>query len=73
MINDNNVEKSVMCNMCLPVLKIVQKRFNLYMGMHAAEFNVLIDIPEYVSTIIDDQITASLSNHIHNDMTDENH
>ena len=59
------------------VQTILQKRFNLYMGphkiIHAAEFNLLINIPEYVSTIIDDQITANLASHIHNDMIDENH
>jgi len=57
-MNDNNVDKSVMCNVCHPVMRILQKRFNLYMGphkiIHAAEFNVLFDITNCVATITDD-------------------
>jgi hypothetical protein len=82
MINTDDVGKSVGSNVYLPVTKILNECVhsivlnNLPSSiMHAAEFNVLFDITNYVATITDDvhKITANLASHIHNDMTDENH
>jgi len=82
MINTDDVGKSVVSNVYLPVVKILNEcAHSIVLNnlpsniMHAAEFNVLFDITNCVATITDDvhKITANLTSHIHNDMTDENH
>jgi len=82
MINTDDVGKSVVSNVYLPVVKILNEcAYSIVLNnlpsniMHAAEFNVLFDITNCVATITDDvhKITDNLASHIHNDMTDENH